>query len=317
MAILFITSTHIGDAILSSGVLAYLHREYPDDGITIACGAPAAKVLCETPNLEKLHVIRKRERHLHWWDLWKATAPRRWRLIVDLRRSLIPWALRADRRYSIPRDDSDMHRVALNASTLGIPPQSPVIWTARRHRSEAEHVLEGATGPIALAPGASWRGKIWPSDRFAALARGLRAPDGLAPGSDIVLVGAEGERATGRDIFESGGDGRTIDAFGLDVLSTYEVLKRCSLMVGNDSAMMHLAAATGTPTIGLFGPTRDSRYGPWGDNGFVVRTPESVADLVEWDGYDTKTTDTMMANLTVESVISCIRSLKERRIFVP
>lgn len=317
MAILFITSTHIGDAILSSGVLAHLHAQYPDDGVTIACGAPAAKVLCEAPNLEKLHVIRKRKHHLHWLDLWKETRATRWRVVVDLRRSLISWALRANKRYSIPRDRVGLHRVELNSATLGMPPLDPVVWTARRHYGEAKRVLANASRPIALAPGASWRGKIWPSDRFADLARRLRAPDGLAPGADLVLVGADHERETGLDVLEAGGAGRIIDAFGLDVLSTFEVLRRCSLMVANDSAMMHLAAAAGIPTIGLFGPTKDTHYAPWGDNGFVVRTPESVSDLVEWDGYDTKTTDTMMRGLTVEMVTSFVERLKARGDFVP
>lgn len=317
MAILFITSTHIGDAILSTGVLAHLHKMYPDDGVTIACGAPAAKVLREAPNLENLHVIRKREHHLHWWDLWKQTRATKWRVVVDLRRSLISWGLRAERRYTIPRDRVGLHRVELNAATLGLPALDPVVWTAERHHGEAEQLLGEAARPIAFAPGASWRGKIWPSDRFAELARRLRAPDGAAPAANLVLVGAEHERETGRDVLDSGGPGKIIDGFGLDVLSTFELLKRCSLMVANDSAMMHLAAAAGIPTIGLFGPTRDAQYGPWGDNGFVVRTPKSVAELVQWDGYDTKTTDTMMGELTVDMVLACVQSLKERGIFIP
>ncbi len=58
------------------------------------------------------------------------------------------------------------------------------------------------------------------------------------------------------------------------------LLKRCRLMVANDSAMMHLAAASGIPTIGLFGPTKDQHYRPWGENGFVVRTPDSADPLM-------------------------------------
>ena len=42
------------------------------------------------------------------------------------------------------------------------------------------------------------------------------------------------------------------------------VMARCALFVGNDSGLMHLAAAAGTPTLGLFGPTPASEYGPIG-----------------------------------------------------
>ncbi|MEQ8603084.1 MAG: glycosyltransferase family 9 protein [Marivibrio sp.] len=317
MAILFITSTHIGDAILSTGVLDHLHKRYPNDGVTIACGAPAAKVLRAAPNLEALHVVRKQKNHRHWWELWKKIAGKRWRVVVDLRRSAMPWVLWAGARYTIPKDRAGLHRVALNAATLGSPPLDPVVWTEPADALEADRALAGARRPIALAPGANWRGKIWPTENFADLARRLRAADGLAAGADLALIGAEGEREAGRAVFEQGGGGRIVDGFGLDVLATFELLKRCSLMVGNDSAMMHLAAAAGIPTIGLFGPTKDDQYGPWGPNGFVVRTPESVSELVDWDGYDTTTTDTMMGNLTVDSVLERIRDLAERRVFVP
>ena len=51
----------------------------------------------------------------------------------------------------------------------------------------------------------------------------------------------------------------------------------------------------------------EAHYAPWGENGLVVRTPESVEELIDWPGYDTRKTGTMMASLTAETVEAAIR----------
>ncbi|WP_420405231.1 glycosyltransferase family 9 protein [Nisaea sp.] len=240
-------------------------------------------------------------------------APRKWRAVADLRRSAMPWLVRAGHRFSVPKDRSGMHRVELNGAMLGTGPLDPVIWTAPRHRAEAEQALSGATRPVALCVGANWAGKTWPAERFAALADEIRAMDGYGPGTDFVLVGGADEREAGAALLAEGagasGGGRVIDAFGLDVLSTYELLKMCRLMVANDSAMMHLAAATGIPTIGLFGPTNDRHYRPWGKNGHVVRTPENADALMERVRRAPEEVSSLMDGITVAQVTEMIRRL--------
>ncbi|MEP6147786.1 MAG: glycosyltransferase family 9 protein, partial [Nisaea sp.] len=231
MSILFITSTRIGDAIISTGILAWLHEQYPEDGITIACGGPASKVFGEVPNLEALHIIKKQPNHGHWWKLWRAMAPRKWRVVVDLRRSAMPWLLLAGKRYSVPKDRTGRHRVELNASMFGLPSLDPKIWTAPEHRETAEKLHAGAKNPIALAVGANWAGKTWPADRFAELADRIRQMKAFLPGAKIVLVGGPDEREAGATLLEKQDGGRVIDAFGLDILSTYELLRKCRLMV--------------------------------------------------------------------------------------
>lgn len=318
MAILFITSTHIGDAVLSTGLLAWLLERYPDDPVTIACGPPAATVLAATPRLERLHLVRKRPWHLHWLKLWRAVAGRRWRIVVDLRRSALSHLLLARRRAVVPKSDEPIHRVELIARTLGLPPQAPVLWTAPEHEARARALLfpEGmpdgaAPSPappiLAMAPGASWIGKIWPADRFAALAAELTGPDGLLPGARILVLGAPRERALAQPLLDALPAERRIDALGLDILSAAAATRYCSLFVGNDSAMMHLAAAAGLPTVGLFGPTRDEHYGPWGPNGLAVRTPQSVQELIGHPGYDTRRTGSMMTGLEAGRVAAAIR----------
>lgn len=308
MPILFITSTHIGDGILSTGLLAHLMAAYPDQRFTIACGAPAAKVFAAAPRVDAIHVLRKRKHHLHWYDLWRATAFRRWDLIVDLRRTIMPWILWSRRAVSIPKSQGSMHRVELNGAALGIGPPDPVVWTTDAHRQEAEDILGDDARPVvALGPGATWIGKTWPAERFAELAQWLTGPEGPAPGARLLLTGGPDERAVAAPIFETFPDADLVDGFGVDVLTTYELLRRCRIMVANDSAMMHLAAAAGIPTVGLFGPTREDRYAPWGANSLVVRTPESADELWQNPDLDHANPGKMMLTLEVDRVVAGIR----------
>ena len=66
---------------------------------------------------------------------------------------------------------------------------------------------------------------------------------------------------------------------GESLTNTAAYLKCCNLFIGNDSGMMHLAVASKIPTIGLFGPTNDNIYSPFGNNSFTIRTKETYSDF--------------------------------------
>ena len=104
----------------------------------------------------------------------------------------------------------------------------------------------------------------WPQPSFGELARRLAREDRLR----VVLVGSAGERAYTQRVVEAARDLGLEDALNLaGDLSTAELsslLSRCAVFVSNDSGPMHLAAALGTPTVGLFGPETPLMYGPLG-----------------------------------------------------
>ena len=89
-------------------------------------------------------------------------------------------------------------------------------------------------------------------------------------------------------------------------------LERASLFVGNDSGPMHLAAAAGAPTLGLFGPSRDEVYAPWGDAAAVVRTPESCDALRARPDYDRRAGGSLMGSLEVDAVAEAAEALLRR-----
>ena len=284
MRILFLTATRIGDAVLTTGLLDHLHRQYPRARFTIACGVPAAGLFTHFPGLERLIMIEKRRYDRHWLQLWAKLVGTRWDLVVDLRGSLLSFCLYANRRAILTKRRAEGHKIAQIASVLGVaPPPMPTIWTSNEDRARAALLVPPGVAAIALGPTANWVGKIWPPDRFVALYRAL-AQGSLAGARPVVLAGPGGqEAALAAPVLAALPN--AIDLCGtLSLTQAAAVIARCALFIGNDSGLMHLAAATGTPTLGLYGPSRAAEYGPVGAHATAVtagtpRLPAPIGDL--------------------------------------
>ena len=287
--ILFITATRIGDAVLSSGLIRRLADEIPNARFTIAAGPLAAPLFRDTPGLDQLIPMPKAKSGLHWFRLWRQARGRRWGLILDMRGSGVARFLRARRRAirrSPPTALGPMHKVLEAARVLKIEddPAPPFLFTSPQTEAQAD-VLLGSDRPIlALAPAANWVGKAWPAERFAMLAAELLGPTGPMPGGRLMILGGPQDRWTCEVVSRSIPRDRMVDLVGkVDLLTAYACLKRARLFVGNDSGLMHLSAAAGTPTLGLFGPSDDRLYGPWGPNARSVRGPREFEAFVKVD----------------------------------
>jgi len=305
MRVLFITANRLGDAILSTSLLAAMVERDPLVKFTIACG-PAAAGLFQVsvmPNLERVIVVQKLPWARHWWELWKQVAATRWSLVVDLRGSGLSQFLMAYRRRVFRGSGSSMHRVIVLSQVLKLPPTSPRIWIGEANRKAALRLWEGRQPVLAIGPTANWGGKIWPGERFADLALRLTAPDGILPGARIAVFGGPGEEALAETALAGLPADRTMNFVGkLDLLDLAAALERSALYIGNDSGLMHLSAAVGTPTVGLFGPSRESVYGPWGQKTAAVRTDLSYDEIVNSPGYDYRKHDSHMLTLNVDKV---------------
>jgi ADP-heptose:LPS heptosyltransferase len=66
-------------------------------------------------------------------------------------------------------------------------------------------------------------------------------------------------------------------------LTAFACLKRARLFIGNDSGAMHLAAAAGAPTLGLFGPSDERLYGPWGEQARAIRGHRTLEQIQQVD----------------------------------
>ncbi len=309
--ILYVTSTRIGDAVLASGVLAHLADARPDARFTVAAGPLAAPLFRGAPRVDDVIVMTKRKSGGHWFDLWRATVGRRWDEVVDLRGSRTSWFLRAGRRRIAGRPRTDVHKVDEAARAAGLDaPAAPRLWLDAAARAAADAALDGVDRFLALAPAASAPFKEWPPQAFAEAANALTGDGGALAGAAVVILGGPGDARTSAAVAERL-DRPARDLTGdLDILAAAAVLERAALFVGNDSGLMHLAAAAGAPTLGLFGPTDERVYGPWGARARAVRAG-APADASRREQLR-HAAATMMDDLPVGAVVEAAARLLEK-----
>jgi len=310
MRILFITSTRIGDAVLSTGILDYLIKTHPDAMFTVACGPVAAPLFEAMPQIERIHLMVKKKHSMHWIDLWKACGFTYWHKIIDLRNGPITYLFPTLRGYHLLKDDKTQHRVELFSNLLKLEkPQSPTLWTLAEHERNADDLLPKDVPILAIGPTANWRGKTWRAEYFLELAQKLTASNGIFEGAKIALFGHISERGPCEDLIAALPEGQRIDLIGeLDLPTVYACLKRCQFYVGNDSGLMHMAVAAKIPTLGLFGPTQEKLYAPWGPTSATVRTQTPFLDLFG-ENFDHKNTDSLMDSLSVDMAVKAAQNL--------
>lgn len=134
----------------------------------------------------------------------------------------------------------------------------------------AEAFLErsGLRGGFAvLNAGSGWPSKRWPSDRFAAVARHLGQAWHLS--CLVVWAGEEERRWAEAIVGAAAGRARLAPATSLRELAA--LLRRARLCVSSDTGPLHLAAALGTPCVGLYGPWPAERNGPFGPQHIAIQ----------------------------------------------
>ena len=143
--------------------------------------------------------------------------------------------------------------------TMGITPGAPEFPIERVDSAIASDIAARTGGRYAiLNPGAAWPIKRWMPDRFAAVARELRTRRSLP---SVVTWGPD-EEAIARAVVDQAG-GAALLAPKTTIADLVALSRGASLYVSGDTGPAHIAAAVGTPIVGIFGPTRPSRNGPW------------------------------------------------------
>lgn len=183
-------------------------------------------------------------------------------------------------------------------------------------RMEARRVLEEnglKTGRpfLALAPGSGWMGKNWPVDRFFEVCSILSSRYHMP----IVILGAPEER----DLASQIGAGKTecphlINLCGKTSLwVSVAILAEASMLLGNDSGLLHFAAALGVPTVALFGPTRPAKWAPRGDRHRALRAVDGCP-CISWHPRAQCSQDhACMKAIRVDTVVEVIEDQLNRR----
>ncbi len=164
---------------------------------------------------------------------------------------------------------------------------------------------------LGVGPSAQYR--RWPAERFVSLARAITEAQG---GVKFILTGAASERSLIED-FITQVPARSIDASDIGGLDrTAVLLRRCDLLISGDTGIMHLAAAMGTPTIGLFGPNTPVCWAPVGPRAtYVYPTRQPCSPCI--NSYRRHIPETCTAahdsacmwDITVEDVMNAARAV--------
>ena len=297
--LLFITSNRLGDAVLSTGILAKAIERFAPTEITIACGPIPAPLFSAVPKLKRIIILDKQEGGWHWIKLWQEVVPQFWDVVIDVRNSIVSYLIFSKKTFRFIKGDPFTHKSMQLANVLKLHdvPYNK-IWLSKDAQQLAQTTLYDGEPILALCPTANWQPKTWPANRFIEVALRL-------PFQRIAIFGAEHERPQAMPIInmlQKSFD--VIDLVGkTNPLEAAACLARCQLCIANDSGLMHIAAAMGTPTVGLFGPSSDVEYAPHGPHTTTVRG----ADFYGLDNTD-EPFDLMKA-ITIDDVVEAAEKL--------
>ena len=172
--------------------------------------------------------------------------------------------------HIVQKNLSVLARLGLAAQPVRFPFVVPESAVARHVVAEAAARGDGRF--VLINPGAGWPNKRWPPDRFGAVAAAIREEHALPT---FVLWGRD--ESVLADAVTDASRGAAMRAPATALGDLLALTSRAALMISGDTGPTHIAAAMGTPIVGLYGPTRPERNGPWHPDDVVVsRAAECV-----------------------------------------
>jgi heptosyltransferase-3 len=299
--VLVIKLRHHGDVLLTSPVFSVLKNHAPHLEIDALVYQDTAEMLSLHPAISQLHTIDRKWKSAGVftqvraeWELLSVLRARRYDLIVHLtghprgawirrltgaRYSVAPatagvsqfWKSSFTHFFAMPKRGNSRHTVEVNLDALrriGIHPTDDekrltLVPGAKADSAVADLLAQhdlAEKGFIHLHPASRWLFKCWPAERVVGLIAALQTR-----GHRIIVTAAPAaeELAMIKDI-QAGLPQPIVDLSGqLSLKQLAALTARAQLFIGVDSAPMHIAAAMGTPTIALFGPSGEIEWRPW------------------------------------------------------
>jgi len=284
-----------GDCIHTVPVLCALRQHFPHAYIAWVVENPSAALLDKHPDLDELLVVPRGfwKSPAEMLKLRKTLRARHFNITLDpqslTKSAAVAWTSGAGLRIGFgDRNGRELsrwlnnklvsysghvvHRYLQLLKPLGI--ENPEVRFNLPRDNKAEDEMTGflnrtrVNGPFAvLNPGAGWRSRLWPVDRYANLARDLGARRDVR--SVVVWHGPQEEQMA-RNICD-GAAGHAVLAPATPWRYLVALMRRAGVVVGSDTGPLHLAAAVGAPCVGLYGATQPEKSGPYGDRNIVLQ----------------------------------------------
>ncbi len=298
MKIFILKPSSLGDVIQAMPVLRLLKLHLPESQIHWWLDSNLLPLLEGDPDLAGIIPFERQKwtSPFQWRDVWRSARSlraQRFDWVIDLQSLLRSGAMAwlANGALTVGLDDAregargfydviiprrtwhthavDWYLEALNS--LAVPVHWNFTWLPERPQVAAAVQQKWQPQPgrwVALQPGARWGNKRWPIEHFAETVRILA---NAHPDVRIAILGGAADQILGEAIVQAAPT-HCVDLTGRTSLpEMIEWVRRCDLIVTNDTGPMHVAAALGKPVVALFGPTEPSRTGPYGQPGGVLR----------------------------------------------
>ncbi len=287
--ILILRFSSMGDVILTLPILKLLREHFPLSTIEFLTKQPYAPLMERCSGLDRVVVVTRQD---SLGTLIRRVKQEKYDCVLDLQGNwksrVLSWSSGAKFRAQYPRQSlarrwlswqklfqakgadpvalryaATLKKIGVKASFLDVQEKGTSLEVSRQDQAEARTLfkINGVKGGkvLVLAPGAKWPVKRWPAEYFSEVARAYREK-----GWNVVVVGSEEERGLAARVCGQAGAFMVNLAGQTPLPLLAAVLQKAKLGVSNDSGIMHLALAVGTPTVALFGPTH---YGlgfrPW------------------------------------------------------
>lgn len=308
MKVLILKPSSLGDVVQALPLLRLLKQHRPDAEVHWWLAAELLPLLEGDPDLAAIIPFeRKRWSSPAYWPEGiaqiRAMHDAHYDWVIDLqglaRSAMFAWL--ADGEYTVgleleregahlaydlavPRPKDKPHAVdwyLAIARALGIPVHDRFEWLPQKGETaalaETKWPRNGSRW-LGINPGARWDNKRWPAGHFAELVQRLAARDASFR---FAIFGGSGDWSLAETILHAAPD-RCVNFAGRTTLpELVELLRRCELLVTNDTGPMHLAAALRKPVVSLFGPTRPDQTGPYGQEAFALRHPLPCAPCMK------------------------------------
>jgi heptosyltransferase-2 len=298
-SILVIQTAFIGDAILTLPLIQALKRYYPQSSIDVVVIPRTAEIFFNHPAISRIIPYDKHVREkgiLKFWNLRSRLNGKKYDLIIvphrSLRSAILTRSLKPQVSIGFDRSagrwlftdivqhNPSSHEIERNLSLLSplkipaIQLELPRLYPTDKDKQAVDSVLNGLKleqegRMVAVAPGTIWNTKRWPTDKFAAVCRLISSE-----GCTVLLVGSREDEELCKEICEIAQTNKVVNTAGrFSLLQSAELIRRCKVLVSNDSAPMHLAVSVGTPVMAIFGATvPEFGFAPRGPRDIIIET---------------------------------------------
>jgi heptosyltransferase-2 len=282
--ILFITLSNIGDAILTLPVLDALIENFPESKIDVMAGPRPKEIFENNPRIDKVIVYDKRSKLKEKIRLFWQLRAEKIDLVVDLRNSFfgafLPVEYRTSPFLSIPSDIKHMKEVHLYRLSkifgerleLKKPGNKNALFISPGDKDYINNILRengilAEDKIIAVAAGGRSHIKRWQKESFFDLINRISEEFKVK----IILVGDRDDKPLNEFFIQNCGFPLLDLSAKTSIGQLACLLKRAQLVITNDSANLHLASYLNVPTVAIFGPTDELKYGPWSDYSAVAK----------------------------------------------